>query len=85
MVVRDSGNVVVEHVCVHDIVEKKATENSKVTIDGRGCAAGEGPGVGIVVREGWIGVMEISERHYIILCQRSFSQHALMKHFVEQV
>jgi hypothetical protein len=56
-------------VCVHNIVKKKATEDSEVTIDGRGGPACEGPGRWIVVRERGIGVVEKGERHYYMLCQ----------------
>lgn len=42
----------------NDAVEKVAADETEFTIDGCGGATGEGPGVGVVVREGWVRMLE---------------------------
>lgn len=54
----DGADVVVEDVGFDDAVEKLAADETEFTVDGSGGATGEVPGFGLVVGEGWIGVLE---------------------------
>ena len=54
----DGGNVVVQHMGLDDAVEEVAADEAELTVDCCSCTAGEGPGLGIVVREGRVGVLE---------------------------
>lgn len=55
------GKVVVNHVRLDDAVHKVPADETKVTVDGGGSTAGEGPRSGIVVRECGIGVLEVCD------------------------
>lgn len=59
MVKGDRGDVVVQDVGFDDRVEEVTADEAEVTVDGGGGAAGEGPGARGVVREGWVGVLEV--------------------------
>lgn len=54
----DGRDVVVEDVGLDDAVEKVATDEAKLAVDGSSGSTSEGPGVGIVVGERRVGVLE---------------------------
>lgn len=58
IVERNRGNVVVEDVSLDDAVEKSATNEAKFTIDGGSSSASVSPGIGVVVRQRGIGVLQ---------------------------
>ena len=55
------GEVMVNDVGLNDIVHEVAADETEVTIDGCGGAAGEGPDVTLVVREGGVRVLEVGD------------------------
>lgn len=54
----DLGDVVVENVSLDDAVEKSASDETKLAVDGGGSSTSVCPGVGIVMRQGGIGVLQ---------------------------
>jgi hypothetical protein len=50
-----------------DAVHEGAADESEFAIDGGSGAAGEGPGMGVVVGEGGVGVLEVRDGNYILL------------------
>jgi len=54
----DGRDVVVEDVGLDDAVEEVATDEAKLAVDGGSGSTSEGPGVGIVVGERGVGVLE---------------------------
>ncbi len=49
----------VQDVRLDDAVEEVAADEAELAVDGGGGAAGEGPGVGVVVGKGRVGVLEV--------------------------
>lgn len=58
VVERNGRDVVVEDVGLDDTVEKVATNEAELAVNGGSGSTSEGPGVGIVVRKRGIGVLE---------------------------
>jgi len=58
MVEGDGRDVVVKDVGLDDTVEKVTANEAKLAVDGGSGSASEGPGVGVVVRERGVGVLE---------------------------
>ena len=56
----DCANVVVQDVGFDDTVEDVRTNGPEVAVDGCRSTTSEVPGLGTVVRKGWIGVLEES-------------------------
>jgi hypothetical protein len=54
----DGRDVVVEDVGLDDTVEKVTADEAKLAVDGGSGSASKGPGVGVVVRERRVGVLE---------------------------
>lgn len=54
----DGGDEVVAHVRADDVVEEVGVDEAEVAVDGCGGAAGEVPGVVVVVGEATVGVLE---------------------------
>jgi len=50
-----------QHVRLDDAVEELAADEAEFAVDGRRGAAGEVPGVGVVVGEGGVGVLEVGD------------------------
>lgn len=63
VVERDAADVVVQHVGLDDTVEDVAADEAEVTVDSGGSTAGKVPYLGLVVGEGWVGVLEESDGH----------------------
>lgn len=61
----DGGDVMMEDMSLDDAVEEVSSDESKFPIDGRCCSSCEVPGFRLVVRQGWIGVLEIGDGHLI--------------------
>lgn len=61
------ANMMVQDMRLDSSVEKETTNPAKVTVDGTGGTAQEGPGGGAVVRETYVGVLEKCHRHYLRL------------------
>lgn len=61
VVERDGADVVVKHVCLDDPVQKLTTDEAELTVDSGGGATDEVPGLGVVVRELRVGVLEESD------------------------
>lgn len=76
MVEGDGRNVVVEHVGLDDAVEKGAADESEFAVDGSSGATDVVPALGGVVREGWVGVLEVGNRN---CCGGLFSKSRLAK------
>lgn len=55
----DGADVVVQDVGLDDAVEEVAADEAEIAVHGRGGAAGKGPGLGTVVWEGWVCVLEV--------------------------
>lgn len=64
MVEGDGGDEVVADVCTNDIVEEVSVDEAKVAVDGCCGAAGEGPGLVVVVRHAGVGVLEKGDGHW---------------------
>ena len=60
----DGAHVVVKDVSFDDSMEDVAADEAEFTIDGSSSSASEGPDLRSVVGEGWIGVLEVSNRNY---------------------
>ena len=60
----DGRDVVVQHVRLNDAVQKVAPDEAEFAVDGGGGAAGKGPGVGFVVGERRVGVLEEGDGDY---------------------
>lgn len=61
-VVEGNGrNVVVQDVGFDDAVEEVAADEAEFAVDGCGGAAGEVPGLAVVVGEGGVGVLEVGD------------------------
>ena len=58
MVEGNSGDVVVQNVGFNDAVEEVATNEAELAVNGGCGAASKGPGLGIVVRKGRVGVLK---------------------------
>ena len=56
------GDVVMEDVSFDDAVEQLSADESKFAIDCRCCTAREVPGLGVVMRQRRIGVLEVGDR-----------------------
>jgi len=54
----DGGDVVVEDVGLDDTMHQGATDETEFAVDSCGGTASKVPCVSIVVREGWVGVLE---------------------------
>jgi hypothetical protein len=54
----DVADIVVQHVGLDDTVEDVAADEAEVTVDGSGGTTGEVPDLGLVVREGRVGVLQ---------------------------
>jgi len=54
----DGGDVVVENVGLDNAVEKGASDEAKLTVNGSSGTASVGPGVGVVVGQGRVGVLQ---------------------------
>lgn len=57
----DGADVVVQDVGFDDAMEDVAADEAKFAVDGGGGAAGESPGLGGVVWEGGVGVLEVGD------------------------
>lgn len=65
VVVRDSRDMMMQHVRLHNVMEDPRSHRPEVAIDSRGSASGEGPRVGVIMRKCRIGVVEVRERDYL--------------------
>lgn len=54
----DGGDVVVRNVGFNDAVEDVSADEAEVAVDCGGCSAGEVPGLIVIMRERWVGVLE---------------------------
>lgn len=59
----DRGDKVMADVCADDVVEEMGIDETEVAIDGCGGTTGEGPGGGVVVGHGCVGVLEEGDCH----------------------
>jgi len=50
--------------CLDNAVEKLATNEAKLAVDGCGGTTGKGPCLGIVVRQGGVGVLQEGNCNY---------------------
>lgn len=57
----DGADIVVENVSFDDAVEYMAADEAKVAVNGCCGATGKVPYFGLVMREGWVGVLQISD------------------------
>lgn len=60
----DGADIVVEDVGLDDSVEDVTADETKVTVDGGSGTTGKVPDLGLVVGEGGVGVLEVSDGHY---------------------
>ena len=58
------GNKVMQHMCLNDAVHEEGTNESQFTINSCSCSALEVPDAVLVMREGRIGVLKISNGNY---------------------
>ena len=58
---RNRRDIVVQDVCLDDAVEQSSANEAELTIDGGSGAARKVPRVALVMREGRIGVLKISD------------------------
>jgi len=61
MIERDGGYVVVEDVGLNDSVEETAADEAEFTVDRSSCTTGKSPGLGVVVRKRWVGVLQVCD------------------------
>lgn len=47
-----------EDMGLDDAVEQLTTDEAEFPVNGRGGATGEAPRLGVIVRQGWVGVLE---------------------------
>ena len=59
----DGGDVVVKNVGLDDTVEEMTSDEAKLTVDGSSGTTSVGPGVGVVVGEGGVGVLQEGDHH----------------------
>ena len=64
MVEGDCGNKVMQDMCLDDAVHEKGTNKSQFTINSCSCPALEVPDAVLVMREGRIGVLKVSNGNY---------------------
>lgn len=60
----DGADIVVEDVSFDDSVEDVTADETEITVDGGSGATGKVPHLRLVVGEGGVGVLEISDSHY---------------------
>lgn len=59
----DGADIVVEDVGLDDSVEDVAADETKITVDGGSSTTGKVPDLRLVVGEGGVGVLEVSDGH----------------------
>ena len=55
----DVADIVVQHMGLDDAVENVAADEAEVTVDSGGSSTGEVPHLGLVVGQGWVGVLQV--------------------------
>ena len=57
------GHIVVQNVSFNDAMEEMAADKAKLAVNRCSSAAGKSPSMRLVVRESWVCVLEVCDRH----------------------